>query len=122
MNSDLNYSSYLICHEHVKSVRDFLINFFEEIKGKYNHDDWVSFKIPNTDCKVNLMKGSDQELTQNVVFEISCRTMEQLNDFSKKYNIKIDNFVATETGNPYNYSYIQIPGPANICKIEVSYI
>ena len=114
-------SSYLVCHEHVDEVKKFLSKFFKESKGRYNHKNWITFKLPKTDFTINLMKGCDQPLTQHMVFEILCNSMEELKTFAKKNNCKIDSFTATETGKPYRYHYIQIPGPKNICKIEINF-
>ena len=115
------YGLYLNCKEHVKEVKEFLSQFFDEKKDKYSHENWVTFMIPGTDFKVNLLKGSDQAITQYMVFEIYCDSKEGLEEYAKKYNCKIDSFVATETSQPYRYYYIEIFGPQNICKIEVNY-
>ena len=117
----IKYGSYLICKEHVREVKDFLGEFFEEKKDKYNHENWVTFVVPNTDFKINLMKGSDQSITQNMTFEIYCESKEGLEKYAKKHNLEIESFVATETSQPYTYYYIEILGPYNICKIEVNY-
>lgn len=118
----LQYSSYLICHDQVKEVKNFLMDFFEETVGEYNHENWVTLKIPNSDFSINLMKGSNQAMTQNMVFEIYCDSMEQLQEFAKKYNTDIKSFLVTEVKNTYTYNYLQISGPKDICKIEFSYI
>lgn len=118
----IKYSSYLVCKEHVQEVQEFLGQFFEGEKGPYNHDDWVTFIIPNTNFTVNLMKGSDQPITQHITFEIGCDSLTALETYSEKYNTEIKSFIATETGNPYRYHYCDILGPRDICKIEVNYI
>jgi len=68
------------------------------------------------------MKGKDQIMTQNMTFEISCKSLKELEKFAKKFNCKIDSFIATETNHKYRYHYIEIFGPKNICKIEINYI
>jgi hypothetical protein len=113
-------TSYLVCKEHITEVKTFLNKFYKEIKGKYNHPGWIGFQI-NPYFRVSLMKGKDQIMTQNMTFEINCKSFKELEKFSKKFNCKINSFVATETGHPYRYNYIEIPGPANICKVEISY-
>src|SRR3989344_6244651 len=95
------YGLYLNCKEHVKEVKEFLSQFFDEKKDKYSHENWVTFMIPGTDFKVNLLKGSDQAITQYMVFEIYCDSKEGFEEYAKKYNCKIDSFVATETSQPY---------------------
>ena len=115
------YGSYLVCKEHIKDVRDFLSQFFEEKKGEYNHEDWITFEIPGSDFIVNLMKGESQDLTQNMTFEIDCESMDKLKEYSEKFNKKIDSFEATKAKTKYNYHYIEIPGPENICKMEISF-
>ena len=115
------FGSYLVCKEHIKEVQNFLKNFFGEKKGRYNHGEWISFIIPNTDFLINLMEGDDQPMTQNMTFEIYCDSMEELKEFSKKYHSKIENFIATSTGKDYRYNFIEIPGPQGICKVEMSF-
>lgn len=115
-------SSYLVCREHINEVKDFLDQFYEEEKGKHNHDGWITFIVSGTDFMINLMKGVDQEMTQNMTFEITCDSLEQLEEFAKKFNTKIKSFVATEIKENYKYHYIEILGPQNICKIEMNYM
>ncbi len=117
----IKYGSYLVCKEHVQEVRDFLCDFFEEKIDKYNHDNWVTFLILDTNFQVNLMKGNDQPMTQNMTFEIYCDSKEELEKYAEKYKCEIESFVATETSQPYTYYYIEILGPYNICKIEINY-
>lgn len=114
-------SSYLVCRDHVMEVKDFLSQFFPEEKDKYSHDGWITFKFPETGYQANLMKGAGQDITQNMTFEIACDSLEELEKVAEKYNTKVDSFLATETANPYRYYYIEVPGPANICKIEINY-
>ena len=114
-------SSYIVCRDYIGEVKLFLKQFFKELKGKYTHSNWVTFQI-NPKFTVSLMRGKDQIITQNITFEISCKSFKELEKFAKKFNCKIDSFVATETENPYRYYYIEIMGPKNICKIEVNYI
>lgn len=115
-------SSYLVCKEHTQEVRKFLSQFFQEEKTPFSYESWITFIIPDTDFRVNLMDGNDQEITQNMTFEITCDTLEQLQELSKKYNTKVESFLATETNNSYRYYYIEILGPKNICKIEINFI
>ena len=115
------YGSYLVCHDHISEIKNFLKQFFNENKGRYNHEGWVTFFIPETEFKVNLMKGNDQELTQNMTFEIDAGSMDNLKKYAEKYKCKIDSFTATETGKNYKYHYIEIISPKNICKVEISF-
>jgi|GEM_PF-2395975 len=115
------HSSYLVCKDHIMEVKDFLSQFFPEEKDKYDHDGWITFKFPETGYQVNLMKGVEQDITQNITFEIACDSLEELEKMAEKYNTKVDSFLTTETANPYRYHYIEIAGPAGICKVEISY-
>lgn len=115
-------TSYLVCKEHIHEVKEFLAQFFEEENSKWNHDGWITFMVPGTGFKVSLMKGGDQEITQNMTFEINCESLEELEEQAKKFNTEVDSFMATETSHPYRYYYIEIYGPAGICKIEMNYI
>lgn len=114
-------SSYLVCKNHINEVKDFLSKFFKERKGKYNHSGWITFEF-NPKFKISLMKGKDQPMTQNMTFEISCKSLKELEKFAERFNCKINSFVATETDYKYRYYYIELFGPANICKVEVNYI
>jgi hypothetical protein len=116
------YSSYLVCKEHLKDVKKFLNQFFEELKGKYNYEGWVTFKIPETGFIVNLMNGCEQKLTQNMTFEISVSSIWELKKYAKRYDCKIDSFLCTETKQKYNYHYIEILGPEEICKVEINFV
>lgn len=71
---------------------------------------------------ISLMKGKDQDITQNMTFEISCNSLEDLQKYAKKFHTNVKNFVATETGKDYRYHFTEVFGPANICKIEINYI
>jgi len=113
-------SSYLVCKNHITEVKDFLSKFFKERKGKYNHAGWITFGF-NPRFTISLMKGKDQPMTQNMTFEISCKSLKELEKFAQKFNCKIDSFIATETIHKYRYNYIEIFGPANICKVEINY-
>ena len=68
------------------------------------------------------MKGVDQDITQNMTFEITCDSVHQLNEEAGRYGVKVDSFLATETGKPYKYYYAEVLGPGYICKIELNYI
>lgn len=41
------YGLYVICKEYLGDVKKFLGIFFKEYKGRYNNNEWVTFKIPN---------------------------------------------------------------------------
>lgn len=114
--------SYLVCKESINEVKKFLSKFFKEQKTQYTHSTWITFRIPKTSYTASLMKGKNQKITQNMVFEISCESLGELKKFSNKFKSEIMSFVATETGKPYRYYYIAVGGPKNICKIEVNYI
>lgn len=116
-----DFSSYLVCKEHVEDVKKFLAQFFDEIVYKYTHSDWVRFEIPNTNFTVHLMKGDDQDITKNMTFEIGCESLKELEDYAQKYNCKIKSFPCNEAEQKYIYNYIVISGPANICKMEISF-
>jgi len=115
------FGSYLVCKKYIEEVREFLLMFFEEEHGRYNHSGWGTFKVPGTDFSVNIMSGDDQKLTQNMTFEIDCNSKKELEDFAKKYNCEIYDFLATEAAKRYRYYYIEVLGPQNICKMEISY-
>ena len=115
------FTSYLVCHENIDDVRSFLSQFLEEEVGKYNHAEWLTFLIPNSEIVLNLMKGDKQPLTQNFTLEISCESMEQLEGLAREYNAEIDSFRATKSQEPYTFYYISIFGPAGICKLEANY-
>ena len=115
------YGSYLVCKEYIQDVRVFLSDFFDELKSGYTHSEWISFKIPGSKFLVNLMRGDDQNMTQNFTIEIYCDSKEKLEEYSKKYLKKIESFVATKSSVKYKYNYIEVFGPQNICKVEISY-
>ena len=115
------FSSYLVCREHVQEVRKFLNPFLKEKTSKYTHEKWITFQIPNSEFTVNLMKGADQPRTRNFTFEIGCSSMKELEGYAKKFNCKIENFRVTETTPNYTYHYIEIYGPEDICKVEISF-
>ena len=115
------FTSYLVCHDHINQVRDFLKQFLEEEIGKYNHSEWITFNIPNSDMVLNLMKGDSQPLSQNFTFETSCRDMDELNALAKKYHVKVETFRVTKTEKPYTFNFIEVPGPAGICKFEANF-
>ncbi len=115
------YGCYLVCKEHIKSVRKFLNKFFVETKGDYNSPNWITFEIPNSNFIINLMFGKEQEITQNMTFEIYFNSKNELQKFAKKHRHKIKRFRVTNTNQKYIYNYVEILGPRNICKIEASY-
>ena len=110
-----------VCKEHIEEVKDFLSKFFEEERGRYNHPGWVTFKVPNSDFLVNLMRGKDQPMTQNMTFEIYLDSKEELENYAKKHGVEVKSFLATETESKYRYHYVEFFGPENICKVEVNY-
>ncbi len=112
---------YLVCKEHVQETRAFLSQFFEESMDEYNHSKWITFKTPEK-FLINLMEGTNQQMSQNVTFEIYCESLEELRKYAGKYNVtKIKSIIATQTQDKYKYNYIEILGPQNICKLEISY-
>ncbi|MBT7903217.1 hypothetical protein HN587_05120 [Candidatus Woesearchaeota archaeon] len=113
-------STYLVCKEHILEVKEFLKQFFEEEKGRYNHKEWITFKLLNSDFKICLMTGDNQPITQNITFEINCKSLEELKNYAHKFNKKIENFLATATEKPYRFYFIEIQGPNGICKIDIS--
>ena len=117
----VKFDCYLVCKEHINDVRKFLSKFFEEIKGEYSSSNWISFKIPHSDFIINLMVGEDQELTQNMTFEIYFSSKKELEKFAKKHKCKIKIFKVTNTSQKYKYNYVEIFGPKEICKIEANY-
>lgn len=117
----VKHGSYLVCKEYLKEVKEFLLQFFKEELGQYSHENWVTLIVPDTNFKVNLMKGNDQPITQNMTFEIYCESFEELKFYSHKFNKPIEKFLVTEVVPNYFYNYIEIPGPYNICKVEVNY-
>jgi len=116
----MQYGSYLCCKDHIEEVRNFLGKFFEESKDRYNHSGWITFKTPGG-FLINLMRGKGQEMTKNMTFEIYCQSLEELKKYAKKFNQEIQSFNTTESLSPYKYNFIEIYGPQNICKVEISY-
>jgi hypothetical protein len=117
----MTYASYLVCHDQVKEVKEFLQDFFREEFGSYNHSRWVTFQIPNCNFILNLIEGKELKLTQNMVFEIYCDTYSELEDWASKYNQQIEHFTANRASQKYEYYFIDLPGPENICRMEISY-
>jgi hypothetical protein len=117
----IKYGSYLVCKNNVAEVRKFLGQFFEERKGKYNHNAWVTFVVSDDDFLINLMRGDDQPMTQNMTFEIDCDSLDELQTHAQKHGCMVQNFLATGAPQKYRYHYIEIFGPKNICKVEISY-
>jgi hypothetical protein len=115
------YDAYLICNDHISEVKNFLINFFEEKKDEDNHDGSVTLIVPESTFKINLMKGHNQPLTQNVTFETNLESKDALEWFAKKNNTEIKMFLISGAEQPCVYNYVEIPGPYNICKIKVFY-
>lgn len=112
---------YLVCKEHLQETKVFLSQFFNESINEYNHSKWVTFKTPEK-FLINLMEGAGQQMSQNVTFEIYCKSLEEFREYAKKYNVtEIKSFVTTQAQNKYKYNYIEILGPQNICKFEISW-
>lgn len=114
---------YLVCHDSVNLVKDFLQNFFPEEETDFNHEGWITFQVPESDFKINLMNGSSQELqkTQGVALEIYYDSLSELQEFANKHTVEIRSFNSSKASIQYTYHYCTIPGPDNICFIEVSY-
>ncbi|MEX0652356.1 MAG: hypothetical protein WD153_02740 [Candidatus Paceibacterota bacterium] len=102
-------------------MKIFLGRFFEEEIGNYNHQKWVTFQVPHGGFLINLMEGKDQPLTQNLSIEVYCDSLEQLQEFAKTHNTKIYNFTAEQSSKRYQHHYIEIAGPQEICKLEISF-
>jgi len=115
------YDAYLVCNDHISEVKGFLAKFFKEKKDEYNHDDSVTFVVPESNFQINLMKGHSQPLTQNVTFEIGFESMDALEWFAKKNNTEIKIFLVSEAKHPYVYNYVEVPGPYDICIIKAFY-
>jgi hypothetical protein len=116
----VKHTAYLVCHEHINDVKKFLAQFFEQEITKYNHENWITFVIP-PGFKLNLMKGLKQKLTQNFMLELGCDTKKELEEFANKYGQEIKHFTVTEVTPNYEFYYIEIPGPHDICRMDVSY-
>ena len=117
----MKYGCYLVCHEHIDEVSDFLTMFFPCVENQYTHKEWITFVIPHADFLLNLMKGDSQKLTQDVTMEIYFDTMNELVSFSNRYGVEIKSFKATKSTGKYTYHYCEVAGPHDICKIEASY-
>lgn len=118
--STTEFGSYLVCKEYIKDVAKFLSQFFEEVKDSHSHSDWATFNIPGG-FLLNLMRGDEQDITQNFTIEIYCNSLEGLQEFVQKHNSTIKSFDVTKTTNNYRYHYVELKGPANICKMEASF-
>ena len=114
-------TSYIVCHENINKVRNFLRKFFEEKADRYNHAEWITFRIPNTSFTLNLMNGQDQLLTQNYTMEIQCSSLKELEKLAFKHKKKIHKFKATKAQKDYMYNFITVNGPCGICKVDASF-
>ena len=114
-------TSYLVCHDKVSAVRDFLSQFLVEERGDYNHSEWITFKIPNSEFLLNLMAGNQQPLTQNFTLEIQCESLQALRKLASEKGKKLNSFAVTKTAKPYTFHYISLAGPADICKVEANF-
>lgn len=113
---------YLVCKKYLGDIKTLLSEFFLEKETPYSHDGWITFTPDEgSGFAINLMAGKDQELSQGVIFEVYCTSYLELEAYAKKHNLQIQSFVVTEVSEPYEYSFIEIPGPANICSVEISY-
>lgn len=118
----MQYDMYIVCHDHIERVADFVSTFFEEESGPYNFAGWRTFIVPGTEFRVNLMTGNDQVLTQNVVLEMYATTYDELEQYAAEYGEQIASFDVDDTGHPYRYHYVFLEGPEHICNVEVNYI
>ncbi len=116
-----SYSCYLVCKEYVNEVKDFLKEFFDFFENEYSSKDWVQFRVGDTKFKINLMFGEEDEMTQNMNFEIGVNSLDELKSLADKYNVVVESFVSTESEQDYTYYYMEIKGPKNICNIVISY-
>ena len=122
-----NVSAYLVCKEHIDDVKKFLRNFFVEKIGVSGDPERVTFKLLDTDSTINLIVGHNLPMTQNITFEIKCKYKEELEEYAKKHNKKVEDilvashFLGTSIGRPNRFYYIKIPGPHNICKIDINF-
>lgn len=115
----VKHTAYLVCHEHVDEVKEFLAQFFEEELSKYSHANWVTFDISG--FKLNLMKGLKQQMTQNFVLEIECDGKKEIEEYARKYGKEVEHFTVKEVEPNYEFYYIEIPGPHGIVNVDVSY-
>jgi len=111
----------MVCKEHINAVKEFLKQFYTEKKMKCSHTTWVTFEI-SPGFELNLTERKDQPMTQNMTFEITCETYEELENLAKRFNTKIKSYLCDETTHPYKYYYIDVFGPEGICKVEIHYV
>jgi len=119
---DRTYSFYLVCHDYIEEVRSFLGNFFQETRGPYNYEHWVTFEVRGANLHFDLMDGKDQMLSQNIVFQLNAKTLDQLHRYAQKYRQPVQSFHCDETKQPYDYHYVFVPGPHDICSVEISVV
>ncbi len=115
------YDAYLVCNEHISEVKDFLARFFKEKKDEHNPDGSVTLIVPESNFQINLMKGHNQPLTQNVTFEIIFESIKGLEWFAKKNNTEIKRFLIAKAETPHVYNCVEVSGPYDICKIKAVY-
>ena len=115
------YDAYLICNDHISEVKDFLAKFFEEKKDEHNSDNSVTFAVPESNFRINLMVGHNQPLTQNVTFEMGTNSLDWLEKFAEKNNTEIKIFMVAGSQQPQMYKYVEVSGPYDICKIKIFY-
>ena len=118
----VTYGSYLVCNEYMEEVKRFLMQFFEETPDDYSSEGWTTLVIPDAGFKINLMQDTELPLTQNMTFEIYCSSLEELQSMAVKHKQQVKSFLATKAPQQYRYHYIDVPGPYNICKVEINYV
>lgn len=92
-------------------------NFFEQETDKYNHSEWISFRLRGSDFKLNLMSGDEQPITKNLTLEFELDSIEELNKFAQKFDEKVHSFKSAKAEVEYMFYYVSIPGPLGICKV-----
>ena len=116
-----DFSAYLVCGEYVEEVKQFLLRFYPELHTPYTYRDWISFTVPDTNFRFNLMHDKGEPLTQHMTLEMSVHSLDDLQTLAKEFDCEIRDFPCNETDYKYHYHYIEIPGPHDICKMEISY-
>ena len=115
------HNAYLVCGEHISEVKDFLIRFFRWKEDEYDPDGSVTIVVPESNFLINLMKGHNQPLTQNITFEMGVESMEMLEKFAKENNTETKILMVSNVEHPYLHYYVEVLGPYNICKIKAFY-
>ena len=115
-----SYEINLICGDHLEEVERFLSRFFQKKDLENDHQKNVVFLVPNSAYQIKLMRGVNLSLTQGVTLAVVCETRDQLEEFAERTKTEIKELTITGD-NPYTHHYVEVPGPQNICKIEVNY-